>query len=135
MSDSHNWQPGDPVHANEVDRRFCTRCFISWTGDPEQCPECGGNSVPGCQSCGARDGCPACITDASSEPVVHRVDHAQHPHFTEYIEVPFTAAEIAIVKQAAAERGLGTITWARKVLRGTSQLATGEVPAVEGTQP
>ncbi len=55
------WVPGDPVYPNEVDRRWCTHCLLGWTGGPEECPQCGRQSVEGCSSCGARDGCPGCI--------------------------------------------------------------------------
>ena len=54
--------------------------------------------------------------------MIHRIDHDQYPHFTHYVEVPLTDEEWAEVSQAAKDRGLGPVTWARKVVRHTATL-------------
>lgn len=59
--ETDGWVPGDPVYPDEASRRWCTHCLTGWTGGPVACPDCGHDSIEGCPSCGARDGCPGCI--------------------------------------------------------------------------
>lgn len=56
------------------------------------------------------------------EPVIHSVNHDEHPQYTHYIEIPLTADEMAAVQRAAEDRGLGPLLWARNAVRHTAHL-------------
>lgn len=54
--------------------------------------------------------------------MIHSIDHDDYPQFTDYIEIPLTAEEMAMVKQAAEIRGLGPLLWSRNVVRATAKV-------------